>query len=593
MNILARRLGLALLAVLSGLPAGAFASASVSPAPSPGQELAQADRVKTSDHARFLKLLAHLDDERGKLNASQRELLRFFDAWQLVYSGHYRQAEQRLDTIIAHSADPTVRFRAMATSINLLGIGHQYEKAFARLSHMLDLLPRVHERQARFQGLGEAAQLLIAAGQYDLADSYAAQMLNTIPAGQNTCKPLYFRVHARAQGGKLALQDPLMKQGIAACVADHESIVANALRADQARLELEHGRAGAAVALLEAHYADVLRNRYPNTITEFNALLAQAYKAMGKPDKAKHYALAAVHSSIHGQYTQSRSNVFRVLYQLAQARGDYRAALDWHEKYMAADKGYLDSLSARTVAYQMVQQQVRAQKLQVESLNRQNRILQLRQALDRKQVENSRLYIVLLLGAIGSIGLWVFRLKRSQLRFMQLARHDGLTGILNRKHFLEEADRSLQYARKSSRDACLVLIDLDHFKRINDTHGHATGDRVLKQVVVTCRQHLTSVDVFGRLGGEEFGMLMPECTADQAVPRVERLRRAIAALSPQLGVPGMDVSASFGVAASDEHGYVLHALLIAADAALYDAKRGGRNRLAVAEVGDASQQSLA
>ncbi|MDE2308632.1 MAG: GGDEF domain-containing protein, partial [Xanthomonadaceae bacterium] len=149
-----------------------------------------------------------------------------------------------------------------------------------------------------------------------------------------------------------------------------------------------------------------------------------------------------------------------------------------------------------------------------------------------------------------------------------------------RQHFLAQAERELQYCRKSARDACLVLIDLDHFKDFNDTYGHATGDRVLMHAVQSCQTHLRSTDVFGRLGGEEFGVLLPECGLDQVVGRVEQLRLAIATVA-DADVLDVVVSASFGVAATACSGYELRELLIHADDALYQAKNTGRNRAVV------------
>jgi diguanylate cyclase (GGDEF)-like protein len=185
-----------------------------------------------------------------------------------------------------------------------------------------------------------------------------------------------------------------------------------------------------------------------------------------------------------------------------------------------------------------------------------------------------------LLTVLASIGFWLFRLKRSQLRFMRLARRDGLTGIFNRQHFVDEAEQSLRYVAKSSRSASLVLIDLDHFKSINDTYGHEVGDHVLRRAVAICQRYLHSSDVFGRLGGEEFGILLPECNHEQARERAEQLRAAIHA-EPAGDSHDITVSASFGIASTVHHGYELRKLLLAADEALYRAKRDGRNRVVV------------
>ena len=126
----------------------------------------------------------------------------------------------------------------------------------------------------------------------------------------------------------------------------------------------------------------------------------------------------------------------------------------------------------------------------------------------------------------------------------------------------------LQYCRKSSRDACLVLIDLDHFKAVNDTHGHAVGDRVLQRAVAACKGCLRSTDIFGRLGGEEFGILLPECTLAQVLIVAEQIRLTIATASAGEDAPGVPISASFGISSTAHSSYELRQLLIHADEAL-------------------------
>jgi diguanylate cyclase (GGDEF)-like protein len=164
---------------------------------------------------------------------------------------------------------------------------------------------------------------------------------------------------------------------------------------------------------------------------------------------------------------------------------------------------------------------------------------------------------------------------------MKLARRDSLTGIFSRQHFFEAALASLKYCGKSAREACVVVIDLDNFKAVNDSYGHAAGDLVLKRAVSICQSHLRSIDIFGRLGGEEFGILLPDCTLETALQRAEGLRASIVGLCSGDDSIDFPVSASFGVAGTKTSGYNLRQLLIDADGALYQAKRGGRNRVAV------------
>jgi diguanylate cyclase (GGDEF)-like protein len=115
-----------------------------------------------------------------------------------------------------------------------------------------------------------------------------------------------------------------------------------------------------------------------------------------------------------------------------------------------------------------------------------------------------------------------------ELELRMIAQVDQLTGALTRRGFVEQAEREIARARRYSRSGTLVMLDLDHFKTVNDTHGHAIGDRVLQKVAEIIRATLRPSDVFGRLGGEEFGILLPETAGDEAAAGIERLRHAVA-----------------------------------------------------------------
>jgi len=557
------------------------AVAAVPTSDDPAQLLKLADSIKTSDHPEFLQLLGQLDGEATKLSRQQQLYLRYLKAWEVGYRGDYETATPLLNAVIAESTDATLRFRAGTTLVNNLVIGSRYEDAFARMSQLLDQLPRVVDKDARIQALGTAGFLYNEAGQYDLGLNYANQMLRENPVGDGDCKGRFLQVQSLYESGKFSTLDKQPGEAIDACNKASEFLFANLIRFNVASFDIQHGHSSAAIKLLQENYADVRRIGYPELISDFDSSLAQAYWNEGDIALAKQYAQAAVDDGVKHEFTKSLTSAYELLYLIAKKQGDLDAALIYHEKYMAADKGYLNDVSAKALAFQTVRQQVVAKKLQIDALNKQNQILQLQQSLDKKASETSRLYILLLLVVLAFIAFWTYRIKRSQLRFMKLARRDGLTGIFNRQHFVSSAELQLQYCKKSGRQACLVLIDLDHFKVVNDTHGHAVGDRVLKRAVEACEQHLRSTDIFGRLGGEEFGIVLPECTLDQAVNRAEQIRMAIATAVSDDDTPGIPISASFGVATIARSGYDLRQLLIHADDGLYLAKREGRNRVSV------------
>ncbi len=157
---------------------------------------------------------------------------------------------------------------------------------------------------------------------------------------------------------------------------------------------------------------------------------------------------------------------------------------------------------------------------------------------------------------------------------------DPLTGLFNRRHFDAALKRELARARRKNVPVSLVLVDIDHFKRVNDDYGHAIGDAVLRTIAQQLRLGIREGDIACRYGGEEMVLLLPECSATDASRRAEVIRLALAAITPNPEGEGPErVTASFGVAAYPVHAQDAEALFWAADKALYRAKQYGRNRV--------------
>ncbi|UDL04955.1 diguanylate cyclase [Marinobacter sp. CA1] len=160
---------------------------------------------------------------------------------------------------------------------------------------------------------------------------------------------------------------------------------------------------------------------------------------------------------------------------------------------------------------------------------------------------------------------------------------DSLTGLHNRRHFDRMLAQECLRAERFGQPLALVLCDIDHFKKFNDTYGHQNGDRVLKAVSEALHDAVRQVDVVCRYGGEEFVVILPNCDREQAGEAAERLRQTMAALSVQLADgQTVAISGSFGVAIQSDQDSDPEALIRRADDALYDSKRHGRDRVTLA-----------
>lgn len=179
-----------------------------------------------------------------------------------------------------------------------------------------------------------------------------------------------------------------------------------------------------------------------------------------------------------------------------------------------------------------------------------------------------------------------------ELELRRLATRDSLTGAMTRRFFSIETDREFDRLKRYGNPLSCIAIDIDHFKLVNDTYGHAAGDLVLKELATFCRQQLRTVDLFGRLGGEEFSIALPETTISQAMLVAEKLRTGLESLDIRYNRAQIKITASFGVSTCIASDQDFKAALKRADAALYTAKDTGRNRSVSLDPNDPNAKEL-
>ena len=179
--------------------------------------------------------------------------------------------------------------------------------------------------------------------------------------------------------------------------------------------------------------------------------------------------------------------------------------------------------------------------------------------------------------AVGSVRDITIR-KQFETQLKQLATTDSLTGLANRRSFMEQAEKQLQLAIRYEKHLSIMIFDLDHFKQVNDTYGHDGGDQVLRVVADIVRQVLRNTDIVGRIGGEEFAAVMPETDLSVAEKVAERLRTGLMAAEIQTQTATIGITISLGLTQVSDTNITLAELMKRADDALYQAKRSGRNR---------------
>jgi diguanylate cyclase (GGDEF)-like protein len=181
--------------------------------------------------------------------------------------------------------------------------------------------------------------------------------------------------------------------------------------------------------------------------------------------------------------------------------------------------------------------------------------------------------------------VWFFRdiseYKQTESTLRDLAHHDPLTGVSNRRYFSERANQEFARAKRHSTPLSVAELDVDYFKKINDQNGHAVGDEILKLLCSAGQRLLRETDIFARIGGEEFAVLLPDTNLEGAAILAERLRQAIADIKLSLSSGELNCTVSIGVAMLKSTDTCIEDCLVRADSAMYRAKQNGRNRVEI------------
>lgn len=539
--------------------------------------LKQAESVRTRDPQAFANALDGLDRFEPEATPKQKLQIRFLKTYQKVLTGDYRTAITDAIDIHKRTDDPTLKFRAALLAANTAAITREFSLGLRYLEAALAMQDQVPEADERHLGSLVAAVLYTEYGQHSLTLHHAKHLLAIQTTPRTRCVAREKKIEAEWKLGSGANSEQDINFAISDCVAQKEPIATGLLRGYLARLWAAEGKNNEAIGLLEAHLSEVEATGFPRLIGEIHSLLAEYRQATGDLAGAELDARTVLELGERDAFSQPLVTAYKVLFETALKRGDLRVALREYRNYAEADKARLDEIKAREFAFQLSRHELQQKNQAIELLQKQNEVLTLQQEVSEAATRNNQLLLVLLAMVMAAIAYWAYKVKRVQVKFRRQAQVDGLTGISNRRHFRQTGEALLQRCASVGREASMVLLDLDHFKRINDSHGHAVGDWVLQQVAVALQAACREGDICARLGGEEFAILSCGSDVDAARRIAQRCREHLAAIDTS--VIGQTVTASFGCATSGRSGYAFEAMFAHADVAMYQAKASGRDRV--------------
>lgn len=544
------------------------------------QELEQLDDLKAVDVAEFSKKLSVLEANLSTLTANELDYFKLLKGYQYSLSSDYKSAKTHLETMLGTVTNEDILIRVKALLVNLQAVTQDYRSAFTYLEDISRTLEHVKSARSREHALSVMAYSYNQLEEFDTAKFYSEILIESALSERAKCHAQYHLLSSYLGAERKQEFIDIVDSSVDFCINLNEFLFANLIRAKKLEYFYQSEMYEEAESYYESYKTEVDKIGYPVLTAGTLSIIAKIKLNLNKFDEALAIAHKALKNLNQSDFTIALQDTLYVLYRVYEYKRDYQNALSYYSDYSEAKQAISDNRFEQQQAYYAVRAEVEVKNQRIALLDKDNELLFLQKSVIEEEAKQTRvLMAVLAIVLIVSVFL-AYKGLTGRRRFKKIAEFDQLTGISNRYHFNNQAALALEYCEKNTQPAAVVLFDLDHFKQINDNYGHAIGDWVLQAVVATCRNFMRNNDVFGRIGGEEFAVVLPGCQTDKAVLLAEICRDAIAGIDTTESGKHFSLSASFGVSGSDNSGYQLKQLLADADSAMYRAKAGGRDQVA-------------
>ena len=541
------------------------------------QLLAGLDPIDTIPTQQLEKLLQDIGPLENQATPAQQTAIDLLRLRHLAILGDFDGSLKLVDKIDGSSADPKYRIRAYITAITIHHVQGNFTKAFDLLNQAQQLLPWTDNKTIKYLVLSSATDLYIDAGDLKKALQYAKQAL---AAAEQTNSPMNVcTAHDELSAiyYKLDMLDQAMQ-------TDTDMI--QQCNAIPAPLFVASGHLGLGMTLQK-------KNRHEEALRQLHTALgmfrtvkykigigycllytAKSHIAMQEFKLAQQKLDEVIPLLESLEQWNSLKDAYAYQVELSEKSGNHQEALTWFKKRFLAEKKILNRTQALQIAKLQVEYEFKNKEQHIDLLQKENELL----ALQRQStlLHSWLLILGLAVLALATALLWR-KARRESSHFRHLSQTDPLTGLYNHAYCYSLAEEEFHRCMRRKQPFVVVVADIDWFKRVNDTYGHAAGDKVLQAIAGVLQKHLGKVGIAGRTGGEEFTCFLPETDLETAIAIVRNCRNDI---RPVIDFgKKIEVTLSYGLAVSHGEYKALDILVREADEALYEAKNQGRNQI--------------
>ncbi|WP_147291814.1 GGDEF domain-containing protein [Alteromonas aestuariivivens] len=541
--------------------------------------LKKIDSIRLTDTEKAAALMEQV--EISSLSEQERFFFEYLQAYFSTFSGDLAHTLNLYSDLLPNLAPGELKIRTLGSMLNIATSMSKWQQSFELGSILESELQGPYSLESKFNAYHNLAKAKLFAEQYSLAKYYVERMLDGVfDKASHRCIAYTTQNEFLDRIDEYPLDfESRANHAISECRAASQSFYEILNQHLLFRYYISNSQLNIADSLIVKIKHGIEQFGFVYADSAIRSAFAEYYLLKQDLPTAREQALKVIDADPNEQYAETLITAYTTLAEVAKREGNFEQAYQYLNKKTELRDSFHKQSVAKSLAIQQAKFNLAEKESELALMSERYKLAKAESELSVVQLRNNRLLLGLVCVLLAGLCLWSFRNRTVQQRLRVLATTDPLTGLYNRAHFTDIADGFLQSAKLNNQTVSLMLLDLDHFKRVNDDFGHKVGDWVLREVVRYLHELAPKSATLARMGGEEFAVLLRETCSDEAMKLAEVCRTAVETLETHMTGKKFNLSASFGVCDTNQTGYKLDTLLSAADLALHQSKKYGRNHV--------------